>query len=449
MKTRRAHSCVAALVTALFIVGCSGGSSSNSSSSTSSGNSSPPAQNPPPAGDTAAPTVSGTSTRSNVARDATISATFNEALDCSTVTSNTFRIVRDDGGAVTGTVSCANATVRFAPSPDFAYATTYNTTLTGGGNGIKDVAGNALAGNYNWSFTTVASTPPPPPPPPTTGTNYFNWGVEPENNSQRYPFVCRQGEPFCGITEFHCPDSPDYDATRVHSGSCSMRFRVRGDDGGNQQMGVETGFTHYPFRFIGGPALYYRWWMRIEPGFSWGDDLERGAKTKSSRTAVGPIENGTPMGGDGYTGYLMDDGFLVGECDGAGAECRLIDGGSNSGDSSLIIPFNFRARADGTWHEYIVKIKPNTIANCTPQQQNCDAQFQAWVDGVSVGEYNNFRLHALNNGLMVEGWGGWMATPYFQLNGQATDGGTIYVDDFSTDDFYNSLLPGGSVIGQR
>jgi hypothetical protein len=33
-----------------------------------------------------------------------------------------------------------------------------------------------------------------------------------------------------------------------------------------------------------------------------------------------------------------------------------------------------------------------------------------------------------------------MVSPYFQLNGTTSDGGTIYLDDFSTDDGYNSLI---------
>jgi hypothetical protein len=37
-----------------------------------------------------------------------------------------------------------------------------------------------------------------------------------------------------------------------------------------------------------------------------------------------------------------------------------------------------------------------------------------------------------------------MVSPYFQLNGASGDGGTIYLDDFSTDGVFNSLI-GGSI----
>lgn len=239
----------------------------------------------------------------------------------------------------------------------------------------------------------------------TNVTNYFNWGAETNASF------------FGGTTR---------DCTVAHSGMCSMRLAVIGNDSGNQQMGVDGGQILYPFNFVGGPAIYYRWWMRIEPGFSWGTGT---AKTKSSRTIAGASSQG-------YTGYLMSNGFLIGECDGAG--CLLNDGSFNT-DENLIIPYDFRAVADGQWHEYIVKVKPNTSGNCTAGV-NCDAQFEAWVDSVSVGQYNNFKLHANASHTMTEAWGGWMLTPYFQLNGTASDGGVIYIDDVSTDTQYSSLI---------
>lgn len=252
--------------------------------------------------------------------------------------------------------------------------------------------------------------------PDANAVNYFSWGIEGDD----YPL-------FGGTTR---------DCTVARSGQCSMRLNVRGDDGGNQQMGAEllAPFT-YPFNFVGAPALYYRWWMRIDRGFRWGNDPSgAGAKTKASRTMGGPIVNGS--GAQGYTGYLQSDGFVIGECDSAG--CRLADGSFNT-DSNLIIPHDFRAAADGAWHEYIVKVKPNTSGACTPTV-NCDAEFEAWVDGRFVGRSMNFKLHSDANHTLAEAWGGWMVTPYFQLRGTPTDGGIIHLDDFSTDSQYNSSI---------
>jgi hypothetical protein len=41
-----------------------------------------------------------------------------------------------------------------------ASSTTYTATITGGASGVKDLAGNALASNFSWSFTTTSTTPP-------------------------------------------------------------------------------------------------------------------------------------------------------------------------------------------------------------------------------------------------------------------------------------------------
>jgi MYXO-CTERM domain-containing protein len=57
-------------------------------------------------------------------------------------------------GGVTGTItfnSPANTVATFTPSAALADNTTYTATLT---SAITDVAGNALATNYVWSFTT-------------------------------------------------------------------------------------------------------------------------------------------------------------------------------------------------------------------------------------------------------------------------------------------------------
>jgi len=253
-----------------------------------------------------------------------------------------------------------------------------------------------------------------------SAVNYFNWGVETllvnyGGTQGTFPVV------------FH-PGNTTMDCTVFHSGKFSMKLSVIGNDSGNQQMGVDLIQMNpdYPFNLVGGLAVYYRWWMKIMPGFSWGNGT---AKTKASRVISGV---------QGYTGYLMDNGFLIGECDSGG--CTLNNGLSNGGDSSLIINYDFRSHADGVWHEYIVRIKPNTSATCTAPS-NCDAQFQAWVDGFSVGQYNGYKLHNIAGDGMTEAWGGWMVSPYFQLNATASDGGTIYLDDFSTDDSWNSLIP--------
>lgn len=249
--------------------------------------------------------------------------------------------------------------------------------------------------------------------------NYFSWDCESDTTS-----LGPVNEYFSGSPVGSATTRTTLNADGV------MRLTVVGNDSGNQQMGADVGLNDLGFVLVGGSALYYRWYMRIDSGFSWGTGT---AKTKASRIGGGPVVNGSTST-QGYTGYLMDNGFLIGECGSGG--CQIPGGGTNT-DENHIISYDFTTKADSQWHEYIVKVKANTDALVA------DGEFQAWVDGVSVGSASNFILHTTETGNHIEMWGGWMVMPYFQLNGTVSDGGTIYLRDFSVDDQYNSLLGGG------
>ena len=102
---------------------------------------------------------------SGVAVGAAVIASFNEALLASSVTGSTF-FLRDAANAlVSASVSydSASRTATLRPAAALAGSTTYTATLRGGTTDprIKDVAGNALAANVVWSFTTAAAPPPP------------------------------------------------------------------------------------------------------------------------------------------------------------------------------------------------------------------------------------------------------------------------------------------------
>lgn len=253
-----------------------------------------------------------------------------------------------------------------------------------------------------------------------SGIDYFSWSCESDTTSLGPVVQYFGGTPAGSST-----------TRMLLNGDGVMRLVVVGNDAGNQQLGAEVGLNQLiqngsNMLFVGGPAIYYRWYMRIEPGFSWGAGT---AKTKSSRTGGGPIVNSSTA--QGYTGYLMSNGFLIGECGSAG--CTVPGGGANT-DGNHLISYDFRTKNDGLWREYIVMVKPNSGAAVA------DAQFQAWVDNVAIGGANNYILHASAIETFVEMWGGWMVMPYFQLNGTASDGGTIYCRDFLVSNYYNSLL---------
>jgi hypothetical protein len=78
-----------------------------------------------------------------------ISATFSKAMDPATITTTTFTVT-----GVTGTVTYSGVTAVFTPTSNLAAGTLYTATIT---TGAKDLAGNALAVNYTWTFTTSAT----------------------------------------------------------------------------------------------------------------------------------------------------------------------------------------------------------------------------------------------------------------------------------------------------
>lgn len=107
--------------------------------------------------DTTAPTVTNTNPLDGaigVCENKTISATFSEDINQDTLTNLTFTVA-----GKTGVISYDPITyiASFNPDTDFAPGT-YTATIKGGASGIKDLAGNALAADKVWSFTTDTST---------------------------------------------------------------------------------------------------------------------------------------------------------------------------------------------------------------------------------------------------------------------------------------------------
>ena len=105
--------------------------------------------------DTTAPTVTGTSPADgvvDVAISSAISVTFSEAMDPATIDTSTFTV-----SGATGTVSYSGTTAMFTPDV-LANGTAYTVTVS---TGVTDTAGNGLAADYVFSFTTVAAGSPP------------------------------------------------------------------------------------------------------------------------------------------------------------------------------------------------------------------------------------------------------------------------------------------------
>ncbi len=96
-------------------------------------------------------------------------ATFSEAMDPATITNVTFNL-KQGLVPVAGSVIYVGVTGTFTPAASLLASTTYTATVT---SGVKDLAGNAMASNYVWTFTTGAGPDITPPTvvstTPTTG----------------------------------------------------------------------------------------------------------------------------------------------------------------------------------------------------------------------------------------------------------------------------------------
>ena len=89
-----------------------------------------------------------------IARNKIIALTFNEAMNSETINNATF-ILKQGTSSVVGTVSYSGMTANFTPLNVLAASTTYRATIT---KAAKDLAGNALAADVSWEFTTGGTT---------------------------------------------------------------------------------------------------------------------------------------------------------------------------------------------------------------------------------------------------------------------------------------------------
>jgi len=83
-------------------------------------------------------------------------ATFSEAMNPSTINTTTFTLTAPGPTPVAGTVTydVSSYAATFTPTNPLAVSTTYTATIT---TGAQDLAGDPLASDYVWTFTTSAS----------------------------------------------------------------------------------------------------------------------------------------------------------------------------------------------------------------------------------------------------------------------------------------------------
>ena len=109
--------------------------------------------------DTTPPTVISTipaNAATNVATNQAVTATFSKAMNPANLNAASYTLQGPGGAAVAGVVTYAAVgdTATFTPATTLAPNTLFTATVT---TMVTDLAGNALAGNYVWSFTTGAA----------------------------------------------------------------------------------------------------------------------------------------------------------------------------------------------------------------------------------------------------------------------------------------------------
>ena len=102
-----------------------------------------------------------TNNASAIALNSKITATFSEAMNSTTINAITFTL-KQGSTNIGGTVTYSGTTATFTPSSALVANTVYTGTIT---TGAKDAAGNAIASNYIWSFTTAPTAPVDVTPP--------------------------------------------------------------------------------------------------------------------------------------------------------------------------------------------------------------------------------------------------------------------------------------------
>ncbi|MBI5511255.1 MAG: DUF3494 domain-containing protein [Deltaproteobacteria bacterium] len=91
----------------------------------------------------------------------TLTATFSEAMDPTTLTTASFKVTGAGAAPVSGAVAYEGRRATFSPLAHFAANAQFHAVVT---TGAKDLAGNALATDFAWSFTTGASAALGPDP---------------------------------------------------------------------------------------------------------------------------------------------------------------------------------------------------------------------------------------------------------------------------------------------
>ena len=109
------------------------------------------------------------------------------------------------------------------------------------------------------------------------------------------------------------------------------------------------------------------------------------------------------------------------------------------GDNIANLLFNFNPQTNAAllnWNEFILEIKLNSASGVQ------DGEYAMWFNGVQVQRITGLSFCCTTGvfGGPIDAWGTSFVRPYAQIQGTAGDGGFIWLDDFSSDTTFNSIV---------
>ena len=206
----------------------------------------------------------------DVPTNSEVGAVFSKKIDGATLEGN-FTLSRGRDGStvsVPGQVTYDAATNRanLLPEGDLGYSEAYTATIRGGENGVKDLAGNGLAADETWSFTTAQEPDTNAPDAPV-----IEQPVEDAQDDDGAFTLSGTAEPDSRVTIFDGADGPDVGAALTdpdgawsvdlagvsegrHAFAATATDAARNESGRSAGRGVTVDLTNPDTRIEGSPA---------------------------------------------------------------------------------------------------------------------------------------------------------------------------------------------------
>lgn len=273
---------------------------------------------------------------------------------------------------------------------------------------------------------------------PAQAANYWNFG-----------FDCLTANSGGCVTSNGIIDQVSANATldtvTKHSGTGSMKISVTNTQG---DSGIKPLFSYELDRTL---PVYYRWWMKMDPAYRWG--------TGNRLMKLNRVKQFNDQLGFSMTNHWQYNEIGLSECD----TCTPQGSG---GDNVMNVFYDFNPATNAavsSWHEYIVEFHFSTGGGSAPGDLDAsNAVMKLYIDGALISTATesvslccrSASIAGSTENAAREAWGGMGVNMFPQLNcnvGDTVCGGTIWIDDVSTDTTWNSMSftqgGGGGVTG--